>query len=78
MSDNHGNTPAAWTAVTIGLLGFAVGGIGLVIESMLVFWIGVALAPVALVAGAVLTKIGLGGRDHSTDRQVDRGREKAH
>lgn len=78
MSDSHGNTPAAWTAVTIGLLAFAVGGIGLVIGSMLVFWIGVALGPVALVAGGVMTKIGLGGRDHSTERQVDRGREKAH
>ncbi|KQT89269.1 hypothetical protein ASG49_15900 [Marmoricola sp. Leaf446] len=78
MSDSHGNTPAAWTAVTIGLIAFAVGGIGLVIGSMLVFWIGVALAPVALVAGAVMTKVGFGGRDHSTERQVDRGREKAH
>ena len=52
MSDNHGNTPAAWTAVTVGLLGFVVGGIGLMVGSMIVFWIGVALAPVALVVGA--------------------------
>ena len=27
MSDNHGNTPAAWTAVTVAMLGFVVGGI---------------------------------------------------
>ena len=26
MSDNHGNTPAAWTAVSVALLGFVVGG----------------------------------------------------
>ena len=28
MSDNHGNTPAAWTAVTVAMLGFVVGGVG--------------------------------------------------
>ena len=27
MSDNHGNTPAAWTAVTVAMLGFVVGSI---------------------------------------------------
>lgn len=60
MSDNHGNTPAAWTAVVVGLLAFIVGGIGLMISSMTVFWVGVALAPVAIVAGAVVSKMGYG------------------
>jgi len=60
MSDNHGNTPAAWTAVTVGLLGFVVGGIGLMLGNMMVFWIGVALAPVALVVGAVMSRMGYG------------------
>ena len=32
MSANHGNTPAAWTAVVVGLLGFVVGGIGLMLD----------------------------------------------
>ena len=49
MSDNHGNTPAAWTAVAVGLAAFVVGGIGLMLHSWLVFWIGVALAPEVLV-----------------------------
>ena len=26
MADNHGNTPAAWTAVGVAMLGFLVGG----------------------------------------------------
>ncbi|MGN6782577.1 MAG: HGxxPAAW family protein [Marmoricola sp.] len=60
MSDNHGNTPAAWTAVTIGLLAFVVGGIGLMVASMTVFWIGVALAPIAIVVGAVMGRMGYG------------------
>ena len=58
MADNHGNTPAAWTAVTIALLGFVVGGVGLMAGSMLVFWIGVALAPVALLAGLIMARMG--------------------
>lgn len=60
MSANHGNTPAAWTAVTIALAGFVVGGIGLMAESMLVFWIGVALAPVAVLVGGVMARMGYG------------------
>ncbi|HET8561204.1 MAG TPA: HGxxPAAW family protein [Marmoricola sp.] len=60
MSSNHGNTPAAWTAVIIGLAAFVVGGIGLMASSMVVFWIGVALAPIALIVGAVMSRMGLG------------------
>jgi hypothetical protein len=57
---HHGNTPAAWTGVTIILIGFIVGGIGLVISSMLLFWIGVALVPVALIVGKVMQMMGMG------------------
>jgi hypothetical protein len=64
MSDNHGNTPAAWTAVVVALAGFVVGGIGLMVGSMTTFWVGVALAPVALVVLAVLTKMGYGTSRH--------------
>ncbi|MBW8750995.1 MAG: hypothetical protein JF565_06160 [Propionibacteriales bacterium] len=58
MADNHGNTPAAWTAVAIALAGFVVGGIGLMADSMVVFWIGVALAPVAILVGYVMARMG--------------------
>ncbi|MFL6059801.1 MAG: HGxxPAAW family protein [Marmoricola sp.] len=59
MSDNHGNTPAAWTAVIIGLASFVVAGIGLMASSMPVFWVGVALTPVALVTFYVMVRMGL-------------------
>jgi hypothetical protein len=58
--DSHGNTPAAWTAVVIGLLGFAVGGIGLMMGSDLVFWIGVAMVPFALLVLVIMSKMGYG------------------
>jgi len=65
MSDNHGNTPAAWTFVVIGLIGFVVGGAGLMLEpvSYLIFWIGVGVVAVAGLIFLVMAKIGL----HNTD-----------
>jgi hypothetical protein len=56
---HHGNTPAAWTAVCLALVAFIVGGIGLMMGSMLVFWIGVAFAPVAVVVLLIMSKMGL-------------------
>ena len=58
--DSHGNTPAAWTAVVVGLAGFVVGGVGLIMMNMTVFWIGVVLAPLALVVLGVMNKMGYG------------------
>ena len=58
MADNHGNTPAAWTAVTIALAAFVVGGVGLMVGSMATFWVGVALGPIALLVGYVMARMG--------------------
>jgi hypothetical protein len=41
-----------------------VGGIGLMVGSMLTFWIGVVLVPLALVVLAALTKMGYGTSRH--------------
>lgn len=57
---SHGNTPAAWTAVVIGLLSFVVAGIGLVMGNDTVFWVGVALTPIALIVLLVMNKMGYG------------------
>lgn len=57
---HHGNTPAAWTGVTVILIGFVVGGLGLVLDHQLMFWVGVALAPLGAIAGKVMQKMGLG------------------
>lgn len=63
MSDSHGNTPAAWSAVTVALLGFVVGSVGLMLQpiSYVVFWIGVALVVVAGIVFGVLAKLGFHG-----------------
>jgi hypothetical protein len=66
MSDNHGNTPAAWTAVAVAMLGFVVGGVALMLEpvSMTLFWVGVALGVGSLLVFAVMAKMGLHGQGH--------------
>ncbi len=58
---HHGNTPAAWTAVTVAMLGFVVGGVALMLDpvSMTLFWIGCALGVASLVVFAVMAKMGM-------------------
>ncbi|MFZ0325460.1 MAG: HGxxPAAW family protein [Actinomycetes bacterium] len=57
---HHGNTPAAWTAVTIIMIAFLVGTLGAVIPSATVFWTGVALVLVGIVVGYVMSLMGYG------------------
>lgn len=66
MSDNHGNTPAAWTAVAVAMLGFVVGGVALMLDpvSMALFWVGCALGVGSLVVFAVMAKLGLHESGH--------------
>ena len=66
MSDSHGNTPAAWSAVTIAMLGFVVGAVGLLLDpvSMTIFWVGVGLGVASLVVFAVMAKMGFHESSH--------------
>jgi hypothetical protein len=58
--DNHGQTPAAWTAVIIIIVAFLVGTIGVVIANPVVFWVGVALVVIGGVVGKVMSMAGMG------------------
>ena len=62
---HHGNTPAAWTGVMISLVGFVVGGIGMVIDQWALFWVGVALVPIGAIVGKIMQKMGLGAEPAS-------------
>jgi hypothetical protein len=66
MSENHGNTPAAWAAVAVAMLGFVVGGVGLMFNpvNMTLFWVGVAIGVASLVVFLVMAKLGLHGPGH--------------
>jgi predicted membrane-bound spermidine synthase len=62
MAQNHGSTPAAWVAVFLALVAFVVGGIALVFSPVNwgLFWVGVALLPVSMIVGKVMSAMGLG------------------
>lgn len=66
MANNHGNTPAAWTAVSVAMLGFLVGSVALMLSpvSMLLLWVGLALGAVALPLFLVMAKLGFHGDPH--------------
>ncbi len=61
--DNHGQTPAAWTAVGIILLAFLLGTIAVVIGNWPLFWIGgVGLTIAGAITGKVMSMAGMGAK----------------
>lgn len=59
--DLHGNTPAAWTAVTIVLIAFTIGAIAMVLgPNWLLFWISVGIAVLGALTGKVMQLLGFG------------------
>jgi small neutral amino acid transporter SnatA (MarC family) len=59
--EDHGNTPAAWTAVTIIMIAFVVGAVAVLIGNWPLFWIGaVGLAVVGAIVGKVMGMMGMG------------------
>ncbi len=58
--DNHGHTPAAWTAVAIILLGFALGSWSMWVMSWPLFWVSVAIVILGAVVGKVMQMMGFG------------------
>ncbi len=59
----HGSSPAAWTAVTLCLIGFTVGGIALVIgPSWSMFTVGVVLTLLSGVVAKVMSAAGYGSK----------------
>lgn len=66
MAAGHGNTPAAWTAVSVAMLGFVVGSVALlqVPTSYTLLWIGIIIAVVAFPLFLVLARLGFNASDH--------------
>jgi hypothetical protein len=59
--DLHGNSPAAWTAVTIVLIAFTIGAIAMVLgPNWVLFWISVAIAVLGALTGKVMQLLGFG------------------
>jgi hypothetical protein len=60
MSDSHGNTPAAWTAVGIMFLGFLISGIAIPWEKPWLFFVGLAVVVLGALVGKVMQMMGMG------------------
>ncbi|GAA2004563.1 HGxxPAAW family protein [Catenulispora subtropica] len=58
--DDHGSTPAAWTAVLLCIIGFLLGGAGLVASMPALAVVGGALALVSPLVGKIMSAMGLG------------------
>ena len=56
----HGHSTAAWTAVTIMLIAFAIGTVAFFFEVAWLVWASAALLLLGLVAGWVMAKAGYG------------------
>ncbi|MDP1876177.1 MAG: HGxxPAAW family protein [Actinomycetota bacterium] len=58
--DDHGSTPAAWTAVAIISLAFVLGTLAIIMGNWPLFWVSVGVLVLGAVAGKVLAMMGLG------------------
>lgn len=56
----HGNSPAAWVAVTIMLTAFTIGTFAFWFELVWLVWASAVLLVVGLIVGVVLSKLGYG------------------
>jgi hypothetical protein len=58
----HGNSPAAWVAVVIMLIGFTAGTFAFWFNQPLLVWISVGVIVLGALVGLVLAKLGYGVR----------------
>jgi len=56
----HGRTPAAWTAVTVMIVGALAAGAGMIAARVWLFWVGAAVAVLGVVVGKSLAMMGFG------------------
>jgi hypothetical protein len=57
---SHGHTPAAWTGVTIVIIGFCVAGAFMVMAQPAGFWVGMAITVLGGVVGWIMSAMGMG------------------
>ncbi len=62
---NHGNTRAAWVTVTIILIGGLTSTLAIMFGITALFWVGLVVIVVGLVAGKVMRMLGMGQAEAS-------------
>jgi hypothetical protein len=70
--DNHGQTPAAWTAVTIIMVGFIIGCIAVIQLNWTLLAISAVVILVGGVVGKVMQMMGMGKQPHQAESTAAR------
>jgi Family of unknown function (DUF6704) len=60
MKAEHGHTPAAWTAVTIVLIGFVVGSVAVIVAQPWLAFVGIGIVVLGGIVGKIMQMMGLG------------------
>lgn len=63
--ESHGNSVAAWVAVSIIMVGTLIGCLGVMASKPWVFFVALAICALGVVAGKVLQLMGLGSLTRS-------------
>ena len=58
--EDHGHSPAAWTAVVLCIIGFLMGGAGLMASMPALAVVGGGIAVLSPIVGKALSAMGLG------------------
>lgn len=58
--DNHGQTPAAWIAVAVIIVGATVSSAAVLFARPIFFWVGLVIVAIGGIAGLVLRSAGFG------------------
>ncbi|MDF2145803.1 HGxxPAAW family protein [Knoellia sp. p5-6-4] len=69
--EDHGHSVAAWSGVTIILVGSGIAALAVVLARPVLFWIGIAVCVAGAVAGKVLGMAGYGAKDVPNPRQSE-------
>lgn len=69
----HGNSPAAWVAAGIILVGSLVSSLAVVFAQVWLFWVGIVVIVGGLVAGKVLSAMGFGQQSAPTPGEAAGG-----
>lgn len=56
----HGNSPAAWTAVVIMLVGVTVGTLAFWFDLAWLVWVSVGVVVLGAIVGGIMAKVGYG------------------
>ena len=60
MEPGHGHSPAAWTAVIIMLVGFALGTLFFWLDMPVLVWVSAGIVVLGVVVGIVMARMGYG------------------